>query len=122
MVDMSSNFDSVNEARKGTYWQPFTSNRLLRADPEPRMLTKAEGIYYTSINGTRLLDTLSGLWCTPLGHAHPRIAEAVKTQVETLDFAPSFQMTHPGAISLAERIAEMAPEGMNHVFFANSGS
>lgn len=122
MVDMSSNFDSVNEARKGTYWQPFTSNRLLRANPEPRMLTKAEGIYYTSINGTRLLDTLSGLWCTPLGHAHPRIAEAVKTQVETLDFAPSFQMTHSGAISLAERIAEMAPEGMNHVFFANSGS
>ena len=112
----------LRNEREGTYWQPFTANRMLRANMEPRTMVSAQGAYYTSSEGVRLFDTLSGLWCTPLGHAHPRIVEAVRRQAETLDFAPSFQLTHPGAISLAERIADMAPEGMNHVFFANSGS
>lgn len=117
-----SNFDSVATVKKGTYWQPFTANRLLRANSPPRTLVAAKGAYYENVEGQKLFDTLSGLWCTPLGHAHPLIAEAVKKQVDTLDFAPSFQMTHNNALSLAQRIADMAPEGMNHVFFANSGS
>lgn len=117
-----SNFDSVATVKKGTYWQPFTANRLLQANSPPRTLVAAKGAYYENVEGQKLFDTLSGLWCTPLGHAHPLIAEAVKKQVDTLDFAPSFQMTHNNALSLAQRIADMAPEGMNHVFFANSGS
>ncbi|MDN6041171.1 MAG: aspartate aminotransferase family protein [Acetobacter sp.] len=117
-----SNFDSVATVKKGTYWQPFTANRLLQANSTPRTLVAAKGAYYENVEGQKLFDTLSGLWCTPLGHAHPLIAEAVKKQVDTLDFAPSFQMTHNNALSLAQRIADMAPEGMNHVFFANSGS
>lgn len=117
-----SNFDSVATVKKGTYWQPFTANRLLQANSPPRTLVAAKGAYYENVEGQKLFDTLSGLWCTPLGHAHPLIAEAVKKQVDTLDFAPSFQMTHNNALSLAQRIADTAPEGMNHVFFANSGS
>ena len=117
-----SNFDSVATVKKGTYWQPFTANRLLQANSPPRTLVTAKGAYYENAEGQKLFDTLSGLWCTPLGHAHPLIAEAVKQQVEMLDFAPSFQMTHNNALSLAQRIADMAPEGMNHVFFASSGS
>ncbi|MFT9459258.1 MAG: aspartate aminotransferase family protein [Acetobacter orientalis] len=117
-----SNFDSVATVKKGTYWQPFTANRLLQANSPPRTLVAAKGAYYENAEGQKLFDTLSGLWCTPLGHAHPLIAEAVKKQVDTLDFAPSFQMTHNNALSLAQRIADIAPEGMNHVFFANSGS
>ncbi|MGE4521307.1 MAG: aspartate aminotransferase family protein [Acetobacter sp.] len=122
MSHATGNFDPMATAREGTYWQPFTASRRLSANPAPRTMVGAEGAYYKTIEGNRLFDTLSGLWCTPLGHAHPLIAEAVKTQVETLDFAPSFQLTHPGALQLAQRITSMAPDGMNHVFFANSGS
>ncbi|GAL97208.1 beta alanine--pyruvate transaminase [Acetobacter tropicalis NRIC 0312] len=122
MPNVTGNFDPVVTAKKGTYWQPFTASRVLQANPAPRTLVSAKGAYYQTLDGHSVFDTLSGLWCTPLGHAHPLIAEAVKAQVEQLDFAPSFQLTHSGALSLAQRIADMAPEGMNHVFFANSGS
>lgn len=104
------------------YWMPFTHNRYFKKDPRSRILARAEGAYYTTIEGKRLFDCLSGLWCCPLGHGHPRIAEAVARQVQQLDYSPAFQMGHPGIFSLAERIAEMAPRGMGKVFFCNSGS
>ncbi|KXV69325.1 omega amino acid--pyruvate aminotransferase [Acetobacter malorum] len=122
MPNVTGNFDPVATAEKGTYWQPFTASRVLQVNPAPRTLVSAKGAYYQTLDGNKVFDTLSGLWCTPLGHGHPLIAEAVKAQVEKLDFAPCFQLTHEGALSLAQRIADMAPEGMNHVFFANSGS
>ncbi|BBC81124.1 aspartate aminotransferase family protein [Acetobacter orientalis] len=75
-----SNFDSVATVKKGTYWQPFTANRLLQANSPPRTLVAAKGAYYENVEGQKLFDTLSGLWCTPLGHAHPLIAEAVKNR------------------------------------------
>ncbi|OUI92735.1 omega amino acid--pyruvate aminotransferase [Acetobacter indonesiensis] len=120
--DSLENFDPVATAQKGTYWQPFTSSRVLQANPVPRTLVSAKGAYYQTLDGHKVFDTLSGLWCTPLGHAHPLIGEAIQKQFEKLDFSPSFQLTHSGALSLAQRIADMAPEGMNHVFFTNSGS
>ncbi|WP_029005397.1 aspartate aminotransferase family protein [Azorhizobium doebereinerae] len=104
------------------YWAPFTSNRRFKADPTDRTLVSAEGAYYTNANGVRLFDGSSGLWCTPLGHAHPRIVDAVSRQVRALDYAPAFQVANPATIQLAERIADMAPDGLNRVFFANSGS
>src|SRR5437667_10247889 len=108
--------------RTAAYWMPFTHNRYLKKSPRSRILARAEGAYYTTAEGARLFDCLSGLWCCPLGHGHPKIAEAVARQVRELDYSPAFQMGHPKIFSLAERIVELAPAGMGQVFFANSGS
>jgi beta-alanine--pyruvate transaminase len=99
---------------------PFTHNRYFKA--APRIIQSAKGCYFTLADGRRLFDCLSGLWCSPLGHSHPRIVEAVKAQLDTLDFAPSFQMGHEGAFRLATRIAALAGRPEDRVFFSNSGS
>ena len=108
--------------RTGAYWMPFTHNRYLKKNPRSRILARAEGAYYTTAEGARLFDCLSGLWCCPLGHGHPKIAEAVAAQIKELDYSPAFQMGHPKIFSLAERLIDLAPRGMGQVFFANSGS
>src|SRR5258708_5817871 len=108
--------------RTEAYWMPFTHNRYLKKHPRSRILARAEGAYYTSAEGKRLFDCISGMWCCPLGHGHPKIAEAVARQVKELDYSPAFQMGHPKIFSLAERIVRLAPAGMGQVFFANSGS
>jgi beta-alanine--pyruvate transaminase len=104
------------------YWMPFSHNRYFKRHPERRLLARAEGAYYWTVEGDRLFDCLSGLWCVGLGHAHPRIGAALQRQFETIDYSPAFQMGYPGTFRLAERIASMAPAGLDHVFFANSGS
>src|SRR5713226_8485270 len=108
--------------RTEAYWMPFTHNRYLKKHPRSRILARAEGAYYTSAEGKRLFDCISGMWCCPLGHGHPKIAEAVARQVKELDYSPAFQMGHPKIFSLAERIVRLAPAGMGQVFFGNSGS
>src|SRR5438309_354342 len=108
--------------RTGAYWMPFTHNRYFKKNPRSRILARAEGAYYTTVEGKRLFDCVSGMWCCPLGHGHPKIAEAVARQVKELDYSPAFQMGHPKIFSLAERIVQLAPAGMGQVFFANSGS
>lgn len=122
MSARTNEFDCVETIKKGTYWMPFTANRRLKSVAEERILTSAKGPYYYTADGTELFDTLSGLWCSPLGHGHPKIGEALKAQVATLDYAPSFQLTNPQTVHLAERITNLAPDGLDHVFFANSGS
>jgi len=104
------------------YWMPFSHNRYFKRHPEYRLLASAQGAYYTTVEGERLFDALSGLWCVNLGHGHPRIAAALKLQFETIDYSPAFQMGYPGTFRLAERIAAMAPAGLDRVFFVNSGS
>jgi len=99
---------------------PFTHNRYFKA--APRLIASAKGAYYTLEDGQRLFDCLSGLWCSPLGHSHPRVVQAVQRQVEVLDFAPSFQMGHAPAFRLASRIAALAGRADDKVFFVNSGS
>src|SRR5260370_13823410 len=106
----------------GVYWMPFTHMRYLKKTPRSRILARAEGAYYTTAEGKRLFDCVSGMWCCPLGHGHPKIAEAVARQVKELDYSPAFQMGHPKIFSLAERIVGLAPAGMGQVFFVNSGS
>lgn len=103
-----------------SFWMPFTANRAFQQDP--RMIRAAEGMYYTSSDGRKVMDGTAGLWCVNAGHAAPRIVEAVQRQVKELDFAPSFQFSHDKAFELSERLANMAPEGLNHVFYTNSGS
>ena len=105
------------------YWMPFTHNRYFKARrPANRLLVGAEGAYYTTSDGRRLFDGLSGLWCSGLGHGDARIKEAVKRQLDAADYIPGFQMASPEAFRLAARIASLAPGDLNRVFFTNSGS
>jgi beta-alanine--pyruvate transaminase len=101
-------------------WMPFTANRAFKR--APRMLASANGMYYTSVDGRRILDGTAGLWCVNAGHCREPIVRAVQEAAATLDFAPGFQMGHPYSFALAERVSEMLPGDLDHVFFANSGS
>ncbi len=99
---------------------PFSANRDFRLNP--RHIVAAEGRYFIDDKGRRLFDSLSGLWTTGAGHNRAEIQQAVATQLGTLDFSPGFQLGHPLAFRLAERIAGLMPAGLEHVFFTNSGS
>ena len=102
------------------FWMPFTANRQFKS--QPRMFVAAEGMHYTTADGRQVLDGTAGLWCCNAGHARPRITQAVSDMVGTLDYAPAFQMGHPTAFELANRIVDIAPDGIDHVFYTNSGS
>lgn len=102
------------------FFMPFTSQRQFKK--APRLLTGAEGVHYIARDGRRILDGSAGLWCVNAGHARAEIAEAIKAQADQMDYAPSFQMGHPAAFELASRLANIAPDGLDTVFFANSGS
>ncbi len=104
----------------GAFWMPFTANRQFKKNP--RMFVAADGMYYTTADGRQVLDGTAGLWCCNAGHNQPRIVEAIANQARELDYAPAFQMGHPKAFELANRLVEMTPDGMNHVFYTNSGS
>ncbi len=101
-------------------WMPFTHNRLFKK--EPRIVVQALGMYYTSADGRQILDGLSGLWCSNAGHRHPKIVEAVKQQLDTLDYAPPFQTMHDKGFELAARLTAATGRGFTRAFFANSGS
>ncbi len=102
------------------FWMPFSANRQFKK--KPRMLVGAEGMYYRNAEGSELLDGTSGLWCVNAGHGRRQIADAVHRQLTELDYAPAFQMGHPKAFELAARLVATAPQGLDHVFFTNSGS
>ena len=102
------------------YWMPFTANRAFKA--APRMLARAEGMSYYTVDNREILDGTAGLWCVNAGHGRREIVEAIQRQAAILDFAPSFQMGHPIAFQAAARLAEILPEGLDRVFFTNSGS
>ncbi|HEX3982742.1 MAG TPA: aspartate aminotransferase family protein [Acidisoma sp.] len=106
------------------FWMPFTANRQFKT--APRMLAAAEGMYYTDVDGNKVLDGTAGLWCVNAGHGRRKIAEAVHRQLSTMDFAPTFQMGHPIAFDFARKLAGMAPGGaaakLDRVFFTGSGS
>ncbi len=107
-------------ANLDAFWMPFTANRNFKQ--QPRLLVSAKDMYYKDVQGREILDGTGGLWCCNAGHARPRIIEAVCQQIATMDFAPTFQMGHPLPFVLAERLAEIAPDPLKHVFFTNSGS
>ena len=102
------------------YWMPFTANRQFRS--MPRLFKAAKGNYFTSIDDRQILDGTAGLWCVPAGHGRTEIATAVGNQLLTLDYAPAFQSSHPLAFEAAERVAAYMPEGLDRIFFTNSGS
>jgi beta-alanine--pyruvate transaminase len=112
----------LTERELTAYWMPFTHNRYFKQHHNRRVLAKAEGAYYWTTEGDKLFDALSGLWCCGLGHRHPKIVEAVKKQLDSVEYSPAFQMGYPPTFKLAERIVGLAPSGMGSVFFVNSGS
>ena len=117
---MNKRADSAVDLRQSAFWMPYTANRQFKA--APRMLVRAEGMYYWTADGRQVLDGQAGLWCVNAGHCRPKIVAAVQKQVAEMDFAPTFQMGHPIAFEFADRLARIAPERFSRVFFTNSGS
>ena len=102
-------------------WMPFSANQAFKA--KPRLMNEAKGVYYKKVDGTSVLDGTSGLWCCNAGHNHPKIVQAIQSQAEKLDYAPSFQMGHPLGFIAAEKLLELSPSAdFQYVFFTNSGS
>ncbi|MGF9566441.1 aspartate aminotransferase family protein [Neorhizobium sp. JUb45] len=120
-MDHASKANTVNLEN---FWMPFTANRQFKA--APRLLAAADGMYYTDVDGNKVLDGTAGLWCCNAGHGRKKISQAVERQLATLDFAPTFQMGHPIAFDFAAKLAEHAPGGpgskLDRVFFTGSGS
>lgn len=111
--------DNKND-HMAAYWMPFTPNRTFKESP--RLYNRAKGLYYETSDGRQVLDAFSGLWCSNLGHCHPKITEAIQNQAAELDYATAFNFSHEKAFELANIIAEQFPETLDHVFFTNSGS
>ena len=112
MTSQTINMDSL--------WLPFTPNRTFKQDP--RIFVAADGMYFTTHDGRQVLDGISSLWCVGAGHNRKPINEAIKKQLDTLDYATAFQASNPQAFKAAEMIADMAPGDLNKVLFCNSGS
>ncbi len=111
---------STASLEQAAFWMPFTANRQFKK--APRLLARAEGMFYWTPEGRQILDGTSGLWCVNAGHCRPKIVAAVQKQVAQMDFAPTFQMGHPVAFEFAERLARIAPQGFSRIFYTNSGS
>jgi beta-alanine--pyruvate transaminase len=112
--------EAVATLESSAFFMPFSMKRQFKK--APRLVSRAEGIYYYTPEGRRLIDGTSGLWCVNAGHCRERIVRAVQRQVATLEFAPPFQLGHPLAFEFADRVAKLAPAGLTRVFFTNSGS
>ena len=102
------------------HWMPFTSNRDYKNSP--RLMVKAEGVYYTDHYGNKLIDASSGLFCSPAGHSRPEIREAVSKQLEQLDYVQPFQQGFGGSFDLARKVSKHTPEDLNKIFFTICGS
>jgi len=102
------------------FWMPFTANRQFKQ--QPRLVARASGMHFWTPEGREVLDGSAGLWCVNAGHARPKIVKAIAEQAQELDFAPPFNMGHPKAFELAEKLVELTPAGLNKVFYTNSGS
>jgi len=117
---MNKRIPIATDLEQAAFWMPYTANRQFKQSP--RLLVRAEGMYYWTADGRKVLDGQAGLWCVNAGHCRPKIVEAVRRQVGEMDFAPTFNMGHPVAFEFAERLAAVAPKGFSRVFFTNSGS
>ena len=111
---------SQQNLKLDNYWLPFTPNKKFKANP--RLLTSAKGMFYKSDDGREVLDGIAGLWCTNAGHCHPKIVAAVQNQAAELDYATAFNMSHPKAFELAEKVSSLTPKGLDRIFYGNSGS
>src|SRR3977135_3663640 len=121
MLDKSPRPAAVNVPNDlAAHWRPFTANRAFKK--APRLLAGAKDMFYFTVDGRRIIDAAAGMWCCNAGHGRSQISAAISKQAEALDYAPPFQFGIPQAFELASRIADLAPAGLDHVFFCNSGS
>src|SRR4029077_7411865 len=121
MLDKSPHSAAVNVPNDlAAHWMPFTANRAFKK--APRMLAGAEGMHYITADGRKIIEAAAGMWCTNAGHGRVQISDAIARQAAALDYAPPFQFGIPQAFELASRVADLAPAGLDHVFFCNSGS
>jgi putrescine aminotransferase len=101
---------------------PFSDFKQLK-EKGPRIITRAKGVYLWDSEGNKILDGMAGLWCVAIGYGRDELADAASKQMRELPYYNLFfQTAHPPALQLAKAISEVAPEGMNHVFFTGSGS
>ncbi|CAI8716897.1 Beta-alanine--pyruvate aminotransferase [Pseudomonas sp. IT-196MI5] len=110
----------TSQLKLDSHWMPFSSNRNFQRDP--RFIVSAQGSWLTDSDGRKVYDSLSGLWTCGAGHSRKEIQEAVALQLGTLDYSPAFQYGHPLSFMLSERVADLMPGDLNHVFYTNSGS
>lgn len=110
----------MNRTELEALWLPFTANRQFK--DKPRLVSRAEGMYYWTPDGRKVLDGTAGLWCCAAGHSRTEITAAVSRQIAEMDYAPPFQIAHPPAFQLANALVRIAPAGLDHAFFTNSGS
>ncbi len=110
----------ISRKEKNSYWMPYTDNRWFKKNP--KLLDSAKGMYYKTPTGDSILDAVAGLWCVNAGHCREKIVKAVQKQVEKMDYGLSFQMGHGLAFEFANKLVELLPYNLNHVFFSNSGS
>ena len=103
-----------------SFWMPFTTNKGFKRTP--KLLAGARNMHYETPDGRKILDGTAGLWCCNAGHGREKIARAIAAQAERMDFAPTFQLGHPAAFEFANRLVDLAPGDLDHVFFTNSGS
>ncbi|RXJ77903.1 aspartate aminotransferase family protein [Arcobacter sp. F155] len=101
-------------------WKAFTANRDFNKDP--KIFVKSDGMYYTKEDGKEVLDGLAGLWCCNLGNNHRKVVDAIVNQAQQMYFCPPFQLGNDLELELANEIKSLAPKGLNHIFFTNSGS
>jgi len=124
---MSINAESMSTAD----WQamdaahhlhPFTDHKEMHG-PGTRVITRAEGIYLYDSDGNEILDAMAGLWCVNLGYGRNELADVARDQMQDLPYYNTFfQSAHPPSIELGKLLADVTPEGLNHVFYCNSGS
>jgi beta-alanine--pyruvate transaminase len=120
MLDAPRHIADLTPNDLEAHWMPYTANRAFKRSP--RIVSRAEGMHYFTPEGRPIMDGTAALWCCNAGHRRRPIIEAIKAQADELDFAPSFNFGHPRSFTLASRIAALAPDDLDHVFFCNSGS
>jgi beta-alanine--pyruvate transaminase len=111
---------AYSDFRMDNHWLPFTPNRSFQQDP--RVFVAADGMHFTTHEGKQVIDGISSLWCVGAGHNRKPINEAIKKQLDTLDYATAFSVSNDKAFRAAEMIAQLAPGDLNKVLFCNSGS
>jgi beta-alanine--pyruvate transaminase len=103
------------------FWMPFSANKDFKNN-SPRLMVEGKGLMFRSHQGHEIIDAVSGLFCSPAGHARPEIADAVHKQLMEMSYCPPFQHGHPAAFELSRRVAQLLPDGIDYVFYGNSGS
>src|SRR5947209_11189306 len=114
----SPSTDELKRWDREHVWHPFTQ----MAEYEPLLIERAEGCTLIDVEGRQYLDGVSSLWCNVHGHRHPKIDAAIRRQLDQVAHVTLLGMAHPTTVKLARRLVEIAPSGLDHVFFSDDGA